>query len=445
MSPGYSGRYQSRLLNFVHQQTRRLTEKWDHTFRNIQVATKWGAELLLYPIYRLLHPDASPPQILAGKAEPQLKLSPSTSPDVDTPIQEVLAAVKTLSSQPEPAPLSKLWGFVRSKLLLSSPTQAQPSANIQRHLPVMRGIATNLVNRNLVLVTANNEILDVLTPEQQAKLTARIMAEVGNYGQLPNNQPENKLIGKISDTLAQITGIIPVKLPSLPASTAADLPQKAEKIIDFIDVSLAQWETNTLLPMQQRSQEIMRGVQTQVSSLIYGQKPVSGKGDITVNPDIVETPKFNVSALIAAAIDYFFGVSKNQKINQENQNPKIPNRYRTLTFNDNLQYYDVSTDPWLDFNDLFGNSGDVNNNLVAYDNWGEIPVKVPSRGLQTSPSVQTDNFDVEADFIDVEATFIGYDKHFLEYLLDWIDNLFLWVEELILIIFAFCRGLLGGK
>ena len=81
MSPGSSGRYQSRLFNFVHQQSRRLTQQWEHTFRHLQVATKWGVEALLYPVYRFLNPTESAGKTLEGK-EPQtrLKLQPETPP-----------------------------------------------------------------------------------------------------------------------------------------------------------------------------------------------------------------------------------------------------------------------------------------------------------------------------------------------------------------------------
>ena len=65
----------------------------------------------------------------------------------------------------------------------------------------MRGIATNLISRNLVLVTADNEILDILTPQQQAKLADRIITEVGNYWhswQLAENKPRSKYSQKLT-------------------------------------------------------------------------------------------------------------------------------------------------------------------------------------------------------------------------------------------------------
>ena len=163
MSSGSSGRYQSRLLNFVHLQSRRLTQQWDHTLRNLQVATQWGVELLLYPIYLLLNPTTSAPKTLGSQEPPpRLNLEPETPSSVDTPIEKVLAAVKSLPSESKSPPLT-WWGFVSSKLwghLPNQPTKFTNSQNspenIQPYLPVVRGIATSLVNRNLVLVNRQN-------------------------------------------------------------------------------------------------------------------------------------------------------------------------------------------------------------------------------------------------------------------------------------------------
>ncbi|MFO5439435.1 MAG: hypothetical protein ACLBM4_12405 [Dolichospermum sp.] len=54
MSSGSSNRYQSKLFNFVYQQTQRLTQTWENIFKNLQVATQVGVGSLLYPLYQLL-------------------------------------------------------------------------------------------------------------------------------------------------------------------------------------------------------------------------------------------------------------------------------------------------------------------------------------------------------------------------------------------------------
>ena len=102
-----SGRYQSRLFNFVHQQSRRLTQNLLSASRHLQVSASWGAQLLLYPVYLLFQSKRS-----AGKqfnqtvqqSWPQLQSDdiisqPQTPPTADTPIQRVLLLVNLPSEE----------------------------------------------------------------------------------------------------------------------------------------------------------------------------------------------------------------------------------------------------------------------------------------------------------------------------------------------------------
>ncbi|TVP60308.1 MAG: hypothetical protein EA343_17805 [Nodularia sp. (in: Bacteria)] len=482
MSPGSSGRYQSRLLNFVHQQSRRLTQQWEHTYRHLQVATKWGVELLLYPVYVLLNPTESAGKTLEGK-EPQtrLKLQPQAATTADTPIQQVLEAVKTLPSESETAeppktsaPL-KFVGFLRSKLFrhppseLSNISENSPS-NIQPYLPVMRGIATNLVSRNLVLVTADNEILDILTPQQQAKLADRIICEVGNYWhswQLAENKPQRKILPKIDRIFAKLTGKNSVNLPALPEGTPKDL-LNTNKLIAFLDVSIANWETKGLLPLQQRSQEIIKVAQTQLNIFVYGKEQVAARGNIAVDADTLETQTLNIPALIEAAINYFFGVSKDKKIEQRNRDRQLEDK---LPPNRRFQNKGLVKDSWLNFSDLFGNSHRIVEESVQSHNLSESKPKAKSGWLQKSKSSRhltptqkksvkasensnsqaitegrhNSQVEVQQDWIDVEATFVSYDKHPLEQLLEWLDHAILWLEEIIVKVFQFFQKLWRGK
>ncbi|MDB9339375.1 MULTISPECIES: hypothetical protein [Cyanophyceae] len=471
MSSGYSGRYQSRLLNFVHQQTRRLTQQWDHTFRHLQVATKWGVELLLYPVYLLLNPTESAGKTLEGQ-EPKarLKLQPETPPTVDTPIQQVLEAVKSLPSQSDEAepvktsaPL-KFLGFLWSKLLRHPPTKTLISQkspeNIQPYLPVMRGIATNLVSRNLVLVTADNQILDILTPQQQLKLEARIIWEVGNYWhswQLATNQPKSQILPNIARIFRKITGQISANMLSLPEGTPNNL-LNTNKLIAFLDKSIANWESKALLPVQQRSQKIIRVAQTQLNIFVYGKEQVDARGNIAVNSDGLETQILNIPALIEAAINYFFGVGKDKKIGQGNS---VVKPQKQLTDNRRLPNQDLAKNSWLNFSDVFGNSGTLAKKPVSSRNLSESKQKSSRQLTRTSRNAVKSsenlnsqaitenhhNSQVEAkpDWIEVEATFVGYDKHPLEQLLEWLDHAILWLEEIIVKVYQFFQRLWRGK
>ncbi|MDH6099919.1 hypothetical protein NWP21_13945 [Anabaenopsis sp. FSS-46] len=457
---GSLGRYQSRLLNFVHQQTRRLTQQWDHTFRHLQVASKWSLEILLYPLYQLFHPTELANKTLEAKSPPRLKLQPQ-EPKSDAPIERVLAAVRSLPSDSESAPV-RFFRFLRSKLGRYLPTPPRKFSDGDRvALPinerniwlgngsrrittppyqVIQGIATHLVSRNLVLVTTENKILDILTPNQQAKLAARIIFELENSQppwQLPENQPHSQLISKIKKyILATITGISKVNIPALPEGRPNN-SFLTNKLISWLDTSVAKWETKALLPIQKRSQEMIAIAQTELKILIYG-KPE----DIAVNADSLETNKLNIRDLIAAAINYFFGGNKHKKL--EKAPEKILAKYPDSE--------DLVGDSWLDFHDLFSHDPTVIS-LSGSDSQIQTKSAWLQRSVKTSPGVNSPattenkyhNLEFAPDWIEVPATFMGYDKHLLEKLLEWLDKIILWLEEIIVKVLQWLQNLWRGK
>ncbi|MCC5649249.1 hypothetical protein LC609_05220 [Nostoc sp. XA013] len=549
MSSGSSGRYQSRLFNFVHQQSRRVTQQWEHTFRHLQVATKWGVEVLLYPVYLLFQASESSGKTLQTK-EPQtrLKLQPNDTdfqpeiPNVDSPIQHILKAVNYLSSDEAastPAktverfkPLAFLEVF-RLKLVDNNSTNnasltqytnitenkvgnlnlLQLENALKQHLPLVRGIATDLINRSLVLVTADNEILDILTPQQQAELEDRIINEVANYWQhwrLIIAKKETELLPQIDRLLAKLTDENTTKIPVLAEGIPKDL-LNTDRLLAFLDITVAKLESNTLLPVQERSQEIVQVAQTQLNIFLYGKEQLAAKGEIATTADGLETHTLNLQALIEAALNYFFGVGNRKTLEPTNSNKQLsskilPSRLRkALSKSRQLKKQDLAADPWLTWNDLFGdtetvtdkpvtlsqktNSALASSLSVKYCPQNNLTVQQPKIGSglvrkkqstsnltsiqKTSQKVvsakQTETrisrtktesrkgeilhqqFDrssqVEAqpDWIETKATSTGYEKHPLEQLLEWVDYVMLWLEERFVKIFQLLRQMWQGK
>ncbi|WP_062292790.1 hypothetical protein [Nostoc piscinale] len=352
MSSGSSGRYQSRLFNFVHQQSRRLTQRCEQTFRQVQVATKWGVEALLYPLYLVLQSAESKVKTLYSK-EPQsrLKLAPNdcdrheTPPTADTPIQVVLEAVQKLPSEEtsvKTSPSFHIIGAWWQKLFQHSKTNnlaltqsltisdnssshltpSQQKDVLQRYLPKVQGIATTLEQRKLVLVSTNNEILDILTPQQQTKILDKIISEVArywHYQQLALPAHQTDLLPEIHRILAKLTGETPAKLPALTAVISPEI-LNTSKIIDILDKVIAKLEKNTVVPVQQNSQELIQVTRTKFNIFLYGQDEFAAPGNVTVSSDTLEPQTLNVQALIEAAINYFFGVGKDKKLDAANSN-----------------------------------------------------------------------------------------------------------------------------
>ncbi|MBN3878531.1 MULTISPECIES: hypothetical protein [unclassified Nostoc] len=545
MSSGSSGRYQSRLFNFVHQQSRRVTQQWEHTFRHLQVATKWGVEVLLYPVYLLFQSSESSGKTLHTK-EPQTRLKlqpndtdfqPETLPNADSPIQNVLEAVNYLSSD-EPAstptkasehfnPLALL-GVFRLKFVENNSNLSQ-SSNItdnqavslnpsqldnalQQRLSIVRGIATNLISRNLVLVTADNEILDILTPEQQAKLEDRIINEVANYWQywrLIVAKKETQLLPQIDRLLVKLTDVNPAKIPVLAEGIPKDL-LNTDKLLAFLDIAIAKLESNALVPVQERSQEIVQVAQTQLNIFLYGKEQLATKGEISSNANGLETHSQNFQALIEAALNYFFGVG-NRKTLETTSNERLPVKLfssrlrKVLSKSPLIENQDLRDDPWLTWNDLFGDtetvadkpvtlSEEINPAFAPNLSIGHFPQKnlsvkqpkvgsglvqrkQPSSNLTSSQKTsgkvasvkqtqtrisqtksesrkgeilqqqfhQSSQVEAQPDWIETTATSTGYEKHPLEQLLEWLDYVMVWLEERFVKIFQSLQQLWQGK
>ncbi|MEH2055799.1 MAG: hypothetical protein V7K97_06435 [Nostoc sp.] len=542
MSSGSSGRYQSKLFNFVHQQSRRVTEQWEHTFRHLQVATKWGVGVLLSPVYLLFQSSESSIKTLHTK-EPQTRLKlqpndtdfpPQTLPNVDSPIENILEAVNYLSSDEaastptkasEPFKPLAFLGVFRLKFVDNSSHLTQ-SLNItdnqagslnpsqlenalQQHFPIVRGIATNLMNRNLVLVTADNEILDILTTQQQAKLEDRIINEVANYWEcwrLIIAKKETQLLPQIDRLLAKLTDGNPARITVL----AEGIPN-TDRLLEFLDIAFAKLESNALAPVQERSQEIVQVAQTQLNIFLYGKEQLAARGEIAPNADALESHTLNFQALIEAALNYFFGVGSRKTLEPTTSEEQSPGKLfssrlrKALSKSPLLQNDDFTNDPWLTWGDLFGDTETVaekpvtlsqsknvalapslsvghfpQNNLSVKQpkiGSGLVRRKQPTSNLasnqktsgkvastkQTRTSIsqtksesgrgerlqqqfhQSSQIEAQPDWIETKATSAGYEKHPLEQLLEWLDYVMVWLEEKFVNIFQSLRQLWQGK
>jgi hypothetical protein len=233
-----AGRYQSKVLSFFSRQSQRWVDQskvavrtfGDRALWNLRVAATWGSQILLYPIYavfqttRLVGRQLQQvvkerlPQLRGegekgrkGEGEKERQIVPTT----DAPIFEVLAAIEGFEF-PElvgVAPVAVLQAADDrpSNLVLRSAGQLMPSTSVSQALAeqpartavlattsrtltngaksgqaqsqrtVIHGVASLLENRHLVLVTVQNQILDILTSEQQNKLRQRIIWEIATY------------------------------------------------------------------------------------------------------------------------------------------------------------------------------------------------------------------------------------------------------------------------
>ncbi len=221
MSSPAKGPYRSRLFNFINRQSQRFADQVQRTIRHLKVAGVWGGQILLYPVYLLVQASLSAGRQISSSVKaglPQLRTfnhaqPQEKPPEADTAIKRVLqelnlskftldAGLENLKpSNGQPVSLNNEQPMLLEQQRLTSLNNQEPVSlyngnGVSREqwangnqTPVqgwtngyilIQGVACVLDNRGIVLVTVENQILDILTPQQQQKLTSRISWELAD-------------------------------------------------------------------------------------------------------------------------------------------------------------------------------------------------------------------------------------------------------------------------
>lgn len=388
MSSASKGRYQSRLFNFFHKQSRRFGERFGHSLRKLQVATSWSLEALSKSIYLLLQKaaDSAGTQLPQTAAESKLYLQPSEQPCSDSAIVRVIENVETRYIPSSTNQNTKM--VVRASCSLSN----------QQVSPKIQGVASQLSSQNLVLVTSENEILDVLTPSQQQALENQIISEIANYWRLwrlSQVDEETKLPSKINHFFKkQIAGNANTKkaLPTLKAKGDRKYLQINPATVASLDTVVANLETNALAPVSQaqiivreRGGELIKVVKTRLDIFLYGNKNVTvSKQDIVADENL-ETHPSKIQALIWAAFNYFYSKPEDKKIEQA-----PPTRYISSTKPLPQLQSKPLQDNWLSNADLFGN-GLISNGFPQLNPRNRTSNKLEASKQQLNPSTNIKN------------------------------------------------------
>jgi len=426
MSSGSPGRYQSRLFNFLNRQSRRLTAQYDRTVRHLKAAAVWGAQILLYPVYLLVQAALSAGRQIscatqAGWSPLKAFTSsqpPEPPPAADTPIYQVLSEVNTLKLNL--GRLTQELKVERSEDNLQPVTPTDLSKTTQESSEehwMIQGVASLLATHTLVLVTVQNQILDILTPQQQKKLASKISWEVANLRRQWRiaQASEHQFIQRLSG-LDQPRVFPPVRLfwnlmawvQTSPVAIAANLFQESTLVrcgelkvegsnlqllnlqtfkpsnfqpstpvkgtLAFLDRTVAELESHQLVPGSEVVIVLRDSFGSRIEKLLQQVRSQSiTSGDTASSPEASRTNTFRIQALIYAAIDYFFGRRRSDLpdtgsqeqttilANQQGEAHQRSGRYSTARLPvaqpSNLELADANeSNPWLTSSDLFGNS-----------------------------------------------------------------------------------------
>jgi hypothetical protein len=381
------GRYQSHVLNFLSTQTQKIIEQCDRAFRQVKNVTVGVAQIILYPIYLLMQTSR-----LTGKQlrqtvanfipqlAPEVKEETSKTQESDRAIERVLTGVQNLSQNkieqtpetlsPSENTLSELVTQARNNV---SSTDTETSQTLTAKRPVIRGVASQIRDRALVLTSIDNEIINNLTSQQQEKLHQRIMGEITNYWSqrvfnktkhiplLPNVNNSENILPPVR-VFWQIMGWVQTSPIAVAANFfgEASLLESQETFTKEIEnlylcpsphspISPSTWLDRALTSLREVSKKTFSLLPTKGFTLNISNNTDT---DVIINTSV--EPE-RLQEIMKAAIVHFFG-------NNPGNNP-LEGRVEGRENNPYLEYAcerlqlirdSESDDPWLRETDLFG-------------------------------------------------------------------------------------------
>jgi hypothetical protein len=185
-----SGNYQSRVFTFINKRTNRLKDNCAKGLRHLKVVVVWTGQILLYPIQLLAQAAKIFPHQL--ESTPNQRSLPQPAPDIK--IEQALDLVVEAGYPIEiasPGGVATVddWSVIDESVWNTgygmTPTKSQDaiyhphrSSRVRSKKPIIRGISSLLSDRQLVLVTTENELLDLLTITQQQEIRRRIGIDI---------------------------------------------------------------------------------------------------------------------------------------------------------------------------------------------------------------------------------------------------------------------------
>lgn len=372
MSSPASGPFKSRLLNLIVENYQQFLDSCGLTWRQLQFSTSTTVQTVMYSVYSLLESLVKGKKRLGSTQQPQ-------SPQ----LKEAQASQKQLDGVDQPI----------IDIVTIAIAQVKRSPRLKVDPNSVQAIACQLPTKKLVLVGAEQEILDVLSWRQRVKLSQLISREVADLSKLRKREK--------SPQSSQLQTLLSGAMTTTQKYTTAITRQTEE-----LGITLAQaWKTSA-------------------SDLtVYTPENHSLQTSVTAN-------FHQVQAVIWAAIDYFFFKDHNQQLNlpsaPENLIAGKPQPQKFIPATGKIQpltspqkVVQIST-PKFEKNSEKGLTTSPAYGLIMSD---------ACKYLDTSSKSDRQE---ESNWVQTEATAVGYVKHPLERVLEWLDRVIFWVEEAVI-------------
>lgn len=418
-------RFESRLFQTLQSKLHQVQDSLGLRWRQLKTTAVWNAQLTLFPFHAAFRAGRWSRQALSHHVKERLRLITAAlaqESKVDQPIHNVLSvlnsqndlrtpnspdqqslvqsAPKQITLQTRPKPLrqalsfaskcSELWHKLRGRP--QTETVEPVHADLQQPSTLnIQGVASALHDQHLVLISTSNQVLDILTAEQQSLLHQRISFELAAMMRRkrrfnPNLPKLTQRLKRLKTGWRQILGTVPKIF--LPKVGTAILPA-----VEVLETSEHPW-THQLLPrLQSWRSAFLTGISAIAVAPFAGVLPASATA----------TPIIPVRPLPAPWVTEWM----------------VPARTRRQ---------------WLKGLDLFGQSKPTQGKVRL------APEKAPALSAEQFQSALTDWAYRSAQAIpslgsppiDVSAAFVGYHYGFLERLLIVLDQMMAWLEHQVL-------------
>ncbi len=164
--------YQSRVFTFVSRRTNQFKDTCAKGWRHLKVAVVWSGQILLYPLHLLIQST----KIFQPQLPPPHQHRSLPQPVSDINIEQALELVENAGYPIELPQTGEItvdnWSF--SDENPDSILTLDRNINHTSPTPTIRGLCSLLADRQLALVTSENQILDILTTTQQQEIRRRI-------------------------------------------------------------------------------------------------------------------------------------------------------------------------------------------------------------------------------------------------------------------------------
>lgn len=423
-----SSRYRSQIFQAFSRQTTRLSDRLAQTWRQAKLTATWGTQILLYPLYALYQGTRVVSRSIGQTVQhilPQLQSAPATDPanppideqidldaPVDTPIVRSLIALAGLELSNLTPILPAADGSIAPAsvapiVIVDLPGALTPSASeiapyqedgIESATVRVRGLASLLSDRRLVLTTIHNQLLDVLTAQQQTQLQQRIVWELASYRRLLRLRSPAQLLPLPADSPHLLPPIRTLQrlmawMQQSPIAIATNLFGEAAQ--------LAAAPPDPVLPPVRQPRSIARS-------------PWAWLGELFRPALIAPQPEDHAIVMADAAT-----------LTRTTPNPPQQNSWwkrKRLTAGSATQTPIAASGR----NAAALPPQGFDRNLAATDR-----SPLGDRTDQASSALSVEEPTTPAatpTWIETEARLVGYEKHPLEQLLQWLDSGMLWLE-----------------